>query len=116
MISPGLAHYQRLFGAPREPRRKPSKLDRGSLPTPSQYLKDHDLLTKKARGESASIRCPSHKSGDESHPSMLVALADGHYCCMTCGEKGGDILALHRLRTGLGFQEAVLDLGARFHD
>lgn len=111
MTSPELDHYRRLFGAPRLRR-----LDRGSLPTPLRYLTEQSLLIGKARGDSATIRCPSHKGGDETHPSLIVSLVDGHFRCMTCGARGGDILELHRLRTGFGFREAVLDLGARFRN
>jgi DNA primase len=45
-----------------------------------------------------------------------VSLTDGHFRCHACGVKGGDVIALHRLATGLGFVEAVHDLGGRFHD
>ena len=108
----GLDHYRRLFAQP-----KPSgRLDRSTLPAPVRYLSEHGLLSAKLRGEWVSIRCPAHKSGDERHASMRVSLVDGHFCCHACGAKGGDIIALHRLRTGAGFREAVLDLGGRFHD
>ena len=36
--------------------------------------------------------------------------------CHACGVKGGDVIALHRLITGMGFAEAVRDLGGRFHE
>jgi DNA primase len=62
------------------------------------------------------MRCPVHKGGEEQHKSMLVSLVDGHFKCLACGVKGGDIIALHRLVTGLGFRDAVRDLGGRFHD
>jgi hypothetical protein len=104
-------HYNRLFGNPAHAR---SELDRESLPTPLRYLTDNGLLSRRPRGESAAIRCPSHKGGDEAHPSMLVSMVDGHFRCMTCGARGGDVIALHRLRTGLGFRDAVHDLGGRF--
>ena len=68
------------------------------------------------RGEWASIRCPAHKAGAEAHPSLRVALTDGHFRCMACGAKGGDIIALHRLLTGCGFVQAVRELGARPHE
>jgi hypothetical protein len=47
---------------------------------------------------------------------MSVSLTTGGFRCFTCGARGGDIIELHRLRTGLGFRAAVNDLGARFHD
>lgn len=107
----GLKFYQRLFG--RE-RRGHHALERGSLPAPWQYLTRRGLLKGKARGEWAIITCPAHKGGAEKRPSMSVSLIDGHFRCHACGAKGGDILALHRLITGMGFLDAVRDLGGRF--
>jgi len=109
----GLEHYHRLFG-PVDRRRR--ELDRDSLPTPEKYLRGRGLLTGKTRGEWISIRCPVHKAGAEVHPSMRVSLRDGHFRCHACGAKGGDIIALHRLVTGLGFRDAVRDFGGRFHE
>lgn len=111
--SQGAEHYRRLFGSRQ---RNAHHLDRGSLPTPARYLRDHGLFAGKVRGEWASIRCPAHKSGAEAHPSLRVSLTDGHFRCMTCGAKGGDIIALHRLLTGCGFVQAVRELGARLHE
>lgn len=110
----GVDHYRRLFGSRQRDARR--RLDRGSLPTPARYLREHGLLVGKIRGESTAIRCPAHKGGAEAHPSMLVSLVDGHFRCMTCGAKGGDIIDLHRLLTGCGFVQAVCELGGRFHD
>ena len=90
-------------------------LDRQSLPAPLHYLSERGLLTRKPRGEWAAICCPSHKDGAEENPSLRVSLIDGHYRCMACGVRGGDVLSLHRLITGLGFRDAVRDLGGRFH-
>lgn len=91
-------------------------LDRGTLPSPLRYLSEHGLLKRKPRSEWAQITCPVHKSGHEKNPSLSVNLIDGHFCCHACGAKGGDIIALHRLATGLGFRGAVHDLGGRFHE
>jgi hypothetical protein len=110
----GLDHYRRMFGPPSTPRRR--TVDRTSLPSPMAYLLQRGALTTKPRGEWASICCPSHKGGDEQHPSLRVSMKDGHFRCHACGAKGGDVIALHRLATGLGFVEAVHDLGGRFHD
>lgn len=110
----GLSHYRQIFGGGKPSRDK--KLDRGSLPTPLQYLAERDLLDGRHRGQWVAIRCPVHKGGAEDHASMRVSVADGHFKCMACGAKGGDLVALHRLITGLGFREAVKDLGGRFHD
>jgi hypothetical protein len=109
----GLDHYRRLFGP--VPRRR-GELDRDSLPAPEAYLRERGLLTQRSVRDWASIRCPSHKGGDEDHPSLRISLRDGHFRCHACGASGGDVLGLHRLVAGLGFREAVRDLGARFHD
>ena len=112
-VETGLARYQRIFiNKPGAGRRS---IDPGSSPTPLQYLTARGLLKGKARGEWAAIICPAHKGGAEQNPSLRVSKVDGHYRCHACGVKGGDIVALHRLFTGMGFIEAVSDLGGRFH-
>lgn len=90
-------------------------LDRASLPSPLHYLTSRGLLIRNPRGGWASIRCPVHKGGAEANPSLSVSLIDAHFKCHACGVKGGDIVALHRLITGLGFRAAVRDLGGWFH-
>ena len=109
----GLNLYRRIFTSKSNASRK--SLDRESLPTPAQYLTERGLLKGKAPGEWAAITCPAHKGGAEQNPSLRVSKIDGHYRCHACGEKGGDIVALHRLITGKGFVEAVRDLGGHFH-
>lgn len=111
--SAGIRFYQRLF-EPQPTRR--GKLDHQSLPTPETYLRERGLLTQHGRGEWVSIRCPAHKNGDEAHASLRVSLRDGHFRCHACGATGGDVLALHRLVSGLGFRDAVRDLDARLHE
>ena len=108
----GLDHYRRLFA----PLPQRGEVDRSSLLSPIAYLTQQGFIQSKTRCQWASIRCPAHKSGAEAHPSLRVSLVDGHFHCHACGVKGGDIIALHRLATGLGFREAVHSLGGRFHD
>jgi len=110
----GLHLYQRIFS--RKPGAARKSLNRHSLPTPLQYLTERGLLKGKARGEWAAITCPAHKGGAEKNPSLNVSMIDGHFRCMACGVKGGDVVALHRLITGMGFIDAVRDLGGRFHE
>jgi hypothetical protein len=112
--SSGLAQFNRIFQ--RSYRTGGKSLDRGSLPTALHYLTERGLHKGKQRGQWVSICCPAHKSGAEDHPSMRVSVTDGHFKCMACGAKGGDLIALHRLITGLGFRDAVRDIGGRFHD
>jgi DNA primase len=90
-------------------------LDRHSLPTPTQYLARAGLRIGKRSGRWITLHCPAHKSGAEANPSMSVNIDDGHFRCFACGAKGGDVVALHRLITGMGFREAVADIGGRFH-
>lgn len=108
-MSDGLILYQQIFRQPQH-----GAIDRQSLPTPLQYLTEHGLMKRKPKGEWVAICCPSHKGGAEENPSMRVSLADGHFRCMACGAKGGDVVALHRLITGMGFRDAVRDLGGCF--
>jgi DNA primase len=108
----GLHLYRMLFGHKHCGR----ALDRGSLPTPLQYLTERGLLKRKPTSEWASICCPVHKAGAEANPSLRVSTVDGHFRCMACGVSGGDVVALHRLITGLGFLDSVRDLGGRFHE
>ena len=103
--------YKRIFG---HTARK--QLDRHSLPSPIQYLAERSLIRTKTYGEWVSIYCPAHKGGAEKNPSLRVNLIDGHFRCMACGVKGGDIIALHQLFTGLGFLDAVSDVGGYFYD
>ena len=102
----GLRLYAQLFCKPTA-----VSLNRESLPTPLQYLTERGLLIRRLKGEWALITCPSHKNGAEKNPSMSVNLPEGYFRCHACGAKGGDIIALHRLITGLGFRDAVRDLG-----
>lgn len=114
MMEPGVQIYRRLFT--RKPGTARKSLDRGSLPAPLRYLTERGLLKGRARSEWAAIVCPAHKGGAERNPSLRVSLIDGHYRCMACGVSGGDVVALHRLITGMGFKDAVRDLGGRFDD
>jgi hypothetical protein len=109
-----LDHFRRIFQRNYRPEQR--SLDRGSLPTPLHYLTERGLHKGKQRGQWVSICCPAHKAGVEDHPSMRVSVIDGHFKCMACGAKGGDLVALHRLITGLGFLDAVRDIGGCFHD
>ncbi len=110
----GLDLYTRIFT--RKPGAARKSLDRESLPAPLQYLTERGLLKGKPRGEWAAIVCPAHKGGAEKNPSLRVSLTDGHFRCMACGASGGDVVALHRLVTGIGFRDAVRELGGRFDD
>jgi DNA primase len=74
------------------------------------------LLKRRPKAEWASIVCPRHQGNTEKNSSLKVSMIDGHFRCHACGVKGGDIVSLHRLITGMGFIDAVRDLGGRFYD
>ena len=74
---PDLEKYKRIFT--RNYRPEQGSLDRGSLPSPLQYLSDQGLLKGKQHGQWVSICCPIHKAGAEKHPSMSVNVSDGHF-------------------------------------
>lgn len=88
------------------------RFEKDKLPTPAAYLNARGLLPGTIRGSWASVICPVHKQGGEARPSLRISLEDGHFRCMACGVKGGDVLALHRLLTGAGFVQAARELGA----
>lgn len=111
-MNSGLKQFKRIFIGARKAACK--TLDRATLPTPTRYLTDRGLLKRTPRGGWAAISCPVHKGGNESKASLRVNLADGHFKCMACGASGGDIIALHRLIAGVGFIDAVRELGGRF--
>lgn len=83
-------------------------LDKSGLPSPPDYFERIGLRLI-GKGAWRSALCPFH---DDRHPSLRVQFAQGAFRCMACGAHGGDVLAFHRLRTGLGFMEAARDLGA----
>ncbi len=53
---------------------------------------------------------PCHLHGGSD--SLRVNTGSGAWRCMSCGAKGGDVLAFHIERHGLGFVEAARELGA----
>ena len=89
---------------------KSEAIERAKHIDPAAFLQSRGLMTKRTPGDWAAIRCPVHKQGQERHQSMRVNLRDGHYRCMVCGERGGDLIALHRLLTGARFTDAVREL------
>lgn len=60
------------------------------------------------RGAWRTTRCDLHGGSD----SMRVNVRTGAWVCMSCGVKGGDVLAHYRALTGLAFEQAARDLGA----
>lgn len=92
----------------RDDTRKPFGFKRALLPNPAEYFKAQRLKLT-GGGEWKSGICPFHQ---DTHPSLRVRLDTGAFRCMVCGAHGGDVLAFHRLITGLPFVRAAKDLGA----
>ena len=86
-----------------------SCFDRAAMPDPASYYIERATLRLTGRGRWRSAVCPFH---DDTRPSLRVNIETGGYRCMVCGAKGGDVLAFHRARHGLSFQQAARDLGA----
>ncbi|MGH8584787.1 MAG: CHC2 zinc finger domain-containing protein [Gammaproteobacteria bacterium] len=88
--------------------RKPFAFRRDRLPNPAKYFREQDLKLI-GGGTWKSAACPFH---DDTRPSLRVHMERGAFKCMTCGAKGGDVLAFHMRRHGLSFIDAVKTLGA----
>ena len=84
------------------------KFNRSNLQSPANYFKEQGLRLV-GGGEWKSALCPFH---DDHNPSLRVRLDSGGFKCMSCGIKGGDILAFHMRRYDLGFIVAAKQLGA----
>ena len=85
--------------------------DRNHLPDPASYFEAEGLKLD-GRGKWSTTECKFHGGSD----SMRINLASGGYCCMSCGEKGGDVLAYHMAAHGLEFVDAAKALGAWVED
>jgi hypothetical protein len=81
--------------------------NRDELPDPQAYFESRGFVLV-GRGSWRTTRCDFHGGSD----SMRINLRSGGWCCMSCGVKGGDVLAFHMSATGLDFVEAARDLGA----
>jgi len=81
---------------------------RNLLPNPAEYFIAQGLKLI-GGGAWKSTICPFHK---DTKPSLRVRLDTGSFRCMVCGTHGGDVLAFHMQRHGLGFIDAARALGA----
>jgi len=84
------------------------KFNRSALQRPANYFKEQGLKLT-GGGEWKNALCPFH---NDHQPSLRVRLDSGGFKCMACGARGGDILAFHMQRYGLGFVAAAKQLGA----
>lgn len=89
------------------------RFNRLRLPNPINVLHRLGFLTKKANSKGyLKLRCPFHKDGNETTPSLNLHNTSGHYRCHACGAKGSDILAFYMNITGKSFVAAAKELGA----
>jgi DNA primase len=80
---------------------------RERLPDPVSFF-DGEGVTLKGNGVWRTGPCQFHGS----RATLRVNTATGAWVCMSCGEKGGDVLAFYMARHGLGFVQAAQALGA----
>ncbi|MDO8262191.1 MAG: CHC2 zinc finger domain-containing protein [Gallionella sp.] len=81
-----------------------------NLPNALSYFEAEGLKLE-GRGAWRTTRCEFHEGSD----SMRINTQTGGWICMSCGIKGGDVLAHHMAAHGLDFISAAKALGA-WHD
>ena len=87
--------------------------DRNLLPEAMSYFEAQGLkLAGPRNAKWKTTACQFHGGSD----SMRVNTQSGGWCCMSCGESGGDVLAYHIKLHGLEFVEAAKQLGAWVDD
>lgn len=79
---------------------------RDRLPDPMTYF-ESEGLTFTSRGKWRTTRCEFHDGSD----SMRINTETGAWVCMSCGAKGGDVLAYRMQIAGIDFVQAAKDLG-----
>lgn len=83
-------------------------LNRDLLPTTAVFYQKQGIKLLGTGGWRDAV-CPFHK---DTNPSMRVFFETGGFRCMTCGAHGGDVVAFHMQRHGVGFVAAAKALGA----
>ena len=87
--------------------------DRNLLPEPTGYFQEQGLkLTGPSKAKWKTTECRFHDGSD----SMRVNSSSGAWVCMSCGTKGGDVLAYEMASTGREFVEAAKAIGAWVDD
>ena len=84
-----------------------SEFKKEQLPDALNYFESQGL-TLTGRGKWRTTACKFHGGSD----SMRVNVASGGFICMSCGVKGGDVLAYHMAAHELDFIKAAQALGA----
>ena len=87
--------------------------DRNLLPDPATYFENQGLTLKGPRSAKwKTTTCNFHGGSD----SMRVNVATGAWKCMSCDEKGGDVLAYAIKDSGREFVDAAKALGCWVDD
>ena len=87
--------------------------DRTLLPDATGYYEAQGLkLTGPRRAKWKTTTCNFHGGSD----SLRVNTVTGAWVCMSCGEKGGDVLAYEIAVTGADFVAAAKAIGAWVDD
>ena len=87
--------------------------DRTLLPDAVTYFENQGLTLKGPRSAKwKTTACNFHGGSD----SMRVNVASGAWVCMSCGEKGGDVLAYEIKDGGREFVDAAKALGCWVDD
>ena len=87
--------------------------DRNLQPDPTAYFEEQGLkLTGPRKAKWKTTECRFHDGSD----SMRVNTSTGAWVCMSCGVKGGDVLAYEIASTGREFVEAAKAIGAWVDD
>lgn len=82
--------------------------NRDNLPDAQDYYENTAGLKLTGRGPWRTTSCEFHGGSD----SMRINLKSGGFMCMSCGEKGGDVLAYHKQANSLEFVDAAKALNA----
>lgn len=86
--------------------------NRALLPEPPAYAESRGIVFRERKGTWRTTGCPSHGGSD----SMRMNTISGAWVCMSCGIKGGDVLAFEMMLTGAHFRTAAERLGAWIED
>ena len=87
--------------------------NRELLPDTTGYFEAQGLkLAGPRNAKWKTTACQFHGGSD----SMRINTQSGGWCCMSCGESGGDVLAYSMKLHGLEFVEAAKQLGAWVDD
>ena len=87
--------------------------DRNLLPDATAYFEEQGLKLNGPRAAKwKTTECRFHSGSD----SMRINTFNGAWVCMSCGVKGGDVLAYEMAATGAEFVEAAKAIGAWVND